>query len=91
MHQGAGGVDHPGLTLAQLLSAALGNQHLDLLGDNPMLAKLLVLAQFAQGVAHRLSHQRAAQRFDKPGEKGLLQQLFHLRQTARWLLAGLLL
>ena len=91
MHQGAGGVDHPGLTLAQLLLAAFGNQRLDLLGGDAMLAKIFALAQLAQGVAHRLSHQRAAQRFDKTGEKGLLQQLLHLRQTARLLLAGLLL
>ncbi len=81
MHQGAGGVDHPGLTLAQLLLAALGNQRLDVLGGNPMLAKRLALAQFTQSVAHRLGHQRAAQFINKTGEKGLLQQLFHLWQA----------
>ena len=67
MHQGAGGVDHPGLTLAKLLPAAFGNQRLELLGGNAMMAKIFALAQFAQGVAHRLSHQRAAQSLDKTG------------------------
>lgn len=73
MHQSAGGVDDPGLTLAQLLLAALGNQRFKAFSGDSVLAKRLALAQFTQGVAHRLGHQRAAQRLDKPGEKRLLQ------------------
>ncbi|BEJ49112.1 hypothetical protein Ri1_17110 [Aeromonas dhakensis] len=53
-----------------------------MLGGNAVLAKILALAQFTQGVAHRLGHQRAAQFINKTGEKGLLQQLFHLWQAA---------